>query len=263
MHRLFHFVQKNIVNIRTMSTNPQNRRAFMNSNSRRTPLSSDLGSLEVVKPMERPMVPTLNESHKKLAQLRESLYINEEFKRTLIAHLDPKNFKNIAYKQKEIDKFIWKMKNPSYLYFLLEKFHPDFNHLNVVTCFDKLYKTISADSNISVENHFVEDQMIPKPIKSILSKLIFKHIRHFEPLDCYKVFHILFALRFPFSDFSYDCVFQILKYHVNDLNMRQLQAVKYKLNIFRINLPNNQENEFLNNLEKAVNLAIQIKKNDK
>jgi len=235
-----------------MSTNPQRRRAFMNTNSRRTP-SSNLNPSEVSNPIDTLAISTQNTSSK-LTQLPESLYINEEFKSSLVAHLDSRNFQNIAYKQKEIDKFIWKMKNPSFLYYLLEKFHPEFNHLNVVTCFDKLYKIVSADLNMAVENHLVEDHVIPQPIKSILSKLIFKHVRHFEPLDCYKIFQSLFTLRFPFNDLSYDCIFQILKYHVNDLNMKQLLSLKSKLN--------NQKNEFLNNLEKAVNLAIQIKKND-
>ena len=74
-----------------------------------------------------------------------------------------------------------------------------------------------------------DDFFIPEPIKKSLTTLVIRDVPHLESHDCFRMFKQLVRLGFGLDDFAVKACMQILKYHVNELQLNDLIVVKYLL----------------------------------
>lgn len=190
------------------------------------PETSEDQSIKTNEPIELSDKPaslsTLPESVYPIKQIR--LDAEERFKHMLKTRLDDKNFKSLAYKQDELNKIIAKLSNLFNMFHLLEAHCNDFSHVNFVK-FVKHLTHMLKDSNMYASF----DKQLPAEIKSKLSKIVVKHAPHLDPYDCYCVFQRAGPLGFDLNDSYTKCVMQLLKYHVNELDISHL--IKAKQNI--------------------------------
>jgi hypothetical protein len=174
------------------------------------------------------------------------LAISEEFKVGLELKLKPSNFKTIAYKQDEFNQIMRKLENPFNLFYFFEKYVHEFSTQNLIALTNKMVFMKYNDPNF----------FIPAPIKTLLTKLVVKELPHFESFECFVLFKKLDKLDLGLNEFAIKACLQILKYHVNELELSDLLKTKYLLNR---KTATDGKNEYTINLNKALSLAVQIK----
>jgi hypothetical protein len=166
--------------------------------------------------------------------------------------LDDRNFKSIAYKQDELHAIMHKLTNHFNMFYLLENYSKDFNAFNLASYIKRLALIIKTNNEVE----FIMTQRV----KSLLTKMIVNQVPHMLSIDCYQVFQRLGSLKFTLNDQTTKAMLQILKYHVNDLDLDQLIQMKKNVDFLQRNNPNpNEINEYVEPFEKAVVLAVQLK----
>lgn len=148
-----------------------------------------------------------------------SLAITEEFQVGLEQKLNSSNFKSLAFKQDEFNSIMVKIQSPFNLFYMFEKYSNEFNQFNLLNFTNRL-----AEFKRNYSDFF-----IPESIIKSYTKLIIKLIPIFEPVDCYILFKKLTYLGFNLDDFASKACMQILKYHVNELDLNDLIISKYKI----------------------------------
>lgn len=191
---------------------------------------------------------------KSTKEIEPSLLINEDFIKMLDIKLNQTNYKSQAYKQDEINQIIYKLENPFHLFYLYEKYSNDLSSFNLINFIKKL--AYFARNQQLIDNNGV--YFIPEQIKKILTKQLIKTTPHFESFQCFTLFDKLCQLGFKLNDFSVKTAMQIMKFHVNELNLQEVIICKKILNKFKAQ----GSNEYLENLEKAIDLVVQIKYED-
>jgi hypothetical protein len=197
----------------------------------------------------------------------------------LAEKLDDRNFKTLAYKQDEFNRIMSNLKNVFNILHLLEQYAHDFHPQNLVNFIKRLsYLLNTSDPEITK----IENFKMPQPIKTQLTKLIIKHVPYMEAFDCYAVFQRVGTLQFELDDHFAKAVMQLLKYHVNDLDIGQLIKIKQNVaflkrrkqqkeallesnppsQIVRRGKKPEQKLEIVDKLEKALDLAAQLKYQD-
>lgn len=188
------------------------------------------------------------------------LTITQEFVQGLDQKLDSKNFKNLPYKQDEFNKIIYKIENPFNYFYFFEKYSHEFNNQNL---FNFIHRLVHLLDKYSTK----EEIVLPQPIKQLLTKQIIKHVPHYEPEDCFRLFILTCKLFKNLDDYASKSVMQLLKYHLNELDVDNLLSIKYRLDKMRKKPKSTDEsppipiapNEYVTNLERALALAVQIK----
>lgn len=148
-----------------------------------------------------------------------SLAISEEFQVGLEQKLNSSNFKSLAFKQDEFNSIMVKIQSPFNLLYMFEKYSNEFNQFNLLNFTNKL-----AEFKRNYSDFFIPDSIIKS-----YTKLLIKLIPIFEPVDCYILFKKLMYLEFSLDDFASKACMQILKYHVNELELNDLIILKYKI----------------------------------
>ena len=155
-------------------------------------------------------------------------------------------------KQVSLKEIIFGANNVFELFYLMDNFHSEFTHHSLLFFINKLKKLLS-NSNIECE--------IPLKVKFILTKVLIKSFPSFEANDCLSTFFNLNALGFKINDLAYHAAMQILKFHLNQFFLDDFIRIKRTLNKMK-GEEENFENEYVQNLEKALYLAVEIKLTD-
>ncbi|CAF0716139.1 unnamed protein product [Brachionus calyciflorus] len=188
-------------------------------------------------------------------ELNTSLVIDIEFIKTLDQKLDSRNFKTLAYKQDEINNIVYKMENPYNLFYLYEKYSKEFNSYNLVNFIKKMAYLSRNDKLLGDYGVFV----LPEKVKKLMTKQIIKISPQFEPFQCFTVLQKLNQLGFKLNDFSAKAILQITKYHVNELSLDEVILTKEILSKLKNENGTLVTNEYSDNLDKALDLAVQTK----
>lgn len=187
-----------------------------------------------------------------------SLMINQEFVKVLDQKLNNYNFKSLAYKQDEINSLIYKIENPFHLFYLYDNYSIEFNPFNLVNLIKKL-AYFSRNQNLTENGLF----FIPEPINKSLTKQIIKIGPQLESFQCLIILDKLVQLGYKINDYSIKAMLQLLKFHVNDFDLDDLNRCKFFLQRLTINSDGTTtSNEYAENLDKALTLAVQIKLED-
>lgn len=216
---------------------------------------SDLSSQnEIISLSEKSSL--INSNHSRNNDL--SLIINQDFVKVLDQKLNSSNFKSLAYKQDEINSLIYKIENPFHLFYLYENYSIEFNPFNLVNMIKKL-AYFSRNQNLTQNGLF----FIPEAINNSLTKQIIKIGPHLESFQCLTIFEKLVQIGYKINDYSIKALLQLLKYHVNDFDLDDLIRCRNFVQRLSINPDGTTtSNEYAENLDKALTLAVQIKLED-
>lgn len=177
--------------------------------------------------------------------LPSSLIINEDFMFMVERKLNSKT--RVIEKEQILSEIISLTNNRFELFYLLDKHQSEFTHQSLLTCLKKLTKLIKENG--------IETMAMPAKIKSGVTKLLIKWVPYLEPIETLVMFRSLKTLGFNLNDYACAAVMQIMKYQVNSYDLHQLISIK-KVIVEGQRLK--QTSEYIENLEKAVNLAVQI-----
>jgi hypothetical protein len=162
--------------------------------------------------------------------------------------------------QKEISNLIKSFQNEFQFYYLVE------NYSNKFTI-DHLILFVSRLTNLRRENPNEKFELIPK-IQNKVDKLFFKHGPHLSAINCFYFLRDLNNLEQNLSNQSVQILLQLLKYHVNQIELDKLVGLKVILNEFKIryNQSEKNKNEFIDylvrNLELALKYSVQLKQSE-
>ena len=153
----------------------------------------------------------------------------------------------VIEKEQILNEIISLSNNQFELFYLLDKHQSELTHQSLFACIKKLAK-------LAKENG-IETMVMSAKIKSGITKLLIKWVPYLEPIETLHMYWSLKTLGFNLNDYAYAAVMQIMKYQVNSYDLRQLIRIK-KVIVEGQRLK--QTSEYIENLEKAVNLAVQI-----
>ena len=214
-------------------------------------LTTDINSLVEVVPSSH----SLNsQAPANLSVQNQALVISDDFKSRLKNTL-AKNAR-LVDKQIEIKRIIFDTTNVFELFYLLDNYHADFAHHGLLAVFTKL--NILATSEDNHDNQRIRLH-VPSKIKTRLTKLLIKLAPNFEAKETCGVFMRLASLGFGLNDFAYQAVMQVLKYQTNQLDLHNLIKIKSHLFQMRDSADQVPANEYVQNLDKAVCLTVEVK----
>ena len=180
----------------------------------------------------------------------------KKFRSMMHSRLDDSNFKSLAYKQDEFVKLMYSLTSEFNMFYLLEDYSEDFNASNLAIFVKRLAFIMCKNKN--------EEFKIPQAIKNLLTKLAIKHLPHMDPIDCFIMYQHISVLQFSVEDPFAKSIMQILKYHVNNLDLYQLFNAKWTMLHLKSASKSSsvENNSYVENLEKAFNLAAQLRYKD-
>ena len=187
------------------------------------------------------------------ALLPSSLAINEDYKFMVEQKLSSKQ--RVIDRETVLNEIINISNNQFELFYLIDKHQSEFTHPSLLACIRKLSKLIKESKNGDLSNEFT---IVPTKIKSSITKLLIKWMPYLESYESMSMYLNLSTLGFGLNDYAYAAVMQIMKHQVNSYDLRQLVSIKKKI---VENRRSKQTSEYIENLDKAVSLAVQINLN--
>lgn len=166
---------------------------------------------------------------------------------------------SLPKRQAALKSIMKEAKSEFYFYHLIENYGKDFsvgNLLSFVGCLAKMKR----------DNRLIFD--IPLEIQKILDKQIIKYGPHFEAHNCAFAFNFMNKLELNLNNYSMLALIQLLKYHVNNLDLQVILSVKEnleetKLRSNKLEFKNKDfVHELCSTLDKALGYAVQLKQND-
>ena len=207
-------------------------------------LSTDSSSLIDIKSNTIPL------DKKNVLSKMGELIISEDYKDMLKRTL--KKPIRLIDKQSVLREIVFGADNIYHLYYLIDNYHNEFTHHSLLYFIKKL--------KMMVPNNITE-LGLPLEVKSHLTKLLIKWSPNFEADECLSTFCNLDSLGFNIDDMAYHASMQILKFHLNHFVLDDLIRIKKALRKLK-GEEKQFSNEYVENLEKALHLAVQIKLSD-
>lgn len=169
-----------------------------------------------------------------------------------------KNCENI---EQEMANLVKKFQNEFQFYYLIDRYSDKFTIRNLIICISSFRQVRE-----NLPNEYL--QPIPAKIQARIDDLFLKHGPYFSELNCSYFLSDLSKLKFTLDNYCIQVLFQLLKYHVNNLELDKLVTVKHLMNelvkgfdVKKFDDVKKKKfvNELVSNLELALKYAVMLK----
>lgn len=169
-----------------------------------------------------------------------------DLKRQITYRLNNSGFRQMdnIEKEKLIGRLLESFNNVYQFYYLLENYINDISldqFLYSIKCIDLWFLENKTNA---LEN--ADSTVLPVNIQVIIDKYLLKNSIHIGELDCYKLFLRLNGLKQNLTNYPIQIMMQLLKYHVNNLELTALLHIKVVLD----ELETRYNNSFINTIDK-------------